>query len=51
MNLLLLLHCFLFIITLSEYLICMKYINNVYNYKNEQIKSSFSRREKLDFIS
>jgi drug/metabolite transporter (DMT)-like permease len=35
MNLLLLLHCFLFVITLSEYLICMKYINNSYNYKNE----------------
>lgn len=35
MNLLLLLHCFLFIITLSEYLICMKYINNEYHYKNE----------------
>jgi len=35
MNLLLVLHCFLFVITLSEYLICMKYINNVYNYKNE----------------
>jgi hypothetical protein len=28
----------------------MKYINNEYNYKNEQIKkSSFSLREKLDF--
>ncbi len=35
MNLLLLLHCFLFVITLSEYLICMKYINNEYHYKNE----------------
>jgi drug/metabolite transporter (DMT)-like permease len=35
MNFLLLLHCFLFVITLSEYLICMKYINNAYNYKNE----------------
>lgn len=35
MNFLLLMHCFLFIITLSEYLICMKYINNAYNYKNE----------------
>jgi len=35
MNYLLLLHCFLFVITLSEYLICMKYINNAYNYKNE----------------
>ena len=35
MNFLLLLHCFLFVITLSEYLICMKYINNEYNYKNE----------------
>ncbi len=35
MNFLLLLHCFLFVITLSEYLICMKYINNSYNYKNE----------------
>ena len=35
MNYLLILHCFLFIITLSEYLICMKYINNAYNYKNE----------------
>lgn len=35
MNYLLILHCFLFVITLSEYLICMKYINNAYNYKNE----------------
>jgi drug/metabolite transporter (DMT)-like permease len=35
MNYPLLLHCFLFVITLSEYLICMKYINNAYNYKNE----------------
>ena len=35
MNFLLLLHCFLFVITLSEYLICMKYVNNAYNYKNE----------------
>ncbi len=35
MNFILLLHCFLFVITLSEYLICMKYINNAYNYKNE----------------
>lgn len=35
MNYLLLLHCFLFVITLSEYLICMKYINNAYNYKNQ----------------
>lgn len=35
MNYLLILHCFLFVVTLSEYLICMKYINNVYNYKNE----------------
>ena len=35
MNYLLLLHCFLFVITLSEYLICMKYVNNAYNYKNE----------------
>lgn len=35
MNFLLLLHCFLFVITLSEYLICMKYMNNAYNYKNE----------------
>jgi drug/metabolite transporter (DMT)-like permease len=35
MNFLLLLHCFLFVITLSEYLICMKYINNAYKYKNE----------------
>jgi drug/metabolite transporter (DMT)-like permease len=35
MNYLLLLHCFLFVVTLSEYLICMKYINNAYNYKNE----------------
>lgn len=35
MNYLLLLHCFLFVLTLSEYLICMKYVNNAYNYKNE----------------
>lgn len=35
MNYLLILHCFLFVITLSEYLICMKYINNAYNYKNQ----------------
>ena len=35
MNYLLILHCFLFVITLSEYLICMKYVNNAYNYKNE----------------
>lgn len=35
MNYPLILHCFLFVITLSEYLICMKYINNAYNYKNE----------------
>ena len=35
MNLLLGLHCFLFVSTLSEYLIYIKYINNVYNYKNE----------------
>jgi drug/metabolite transporter (DMT)-like permease len=35
MNYLLILHCFLFVITLSEYLICMKYVNNSYNYKNE----------------
>ena len=35
MNFLLLIHCFLFVVTLSEYLICMKYINNEYHYKNE----------------
>lgn len=35
MNYILILHCFLFVITLSEYLICMKYVNNAYNYKNE----------------
>lgn len=34
MNILLLLNCFLFVITLSEYLICMKYINYEYEYKN-----------------
>jgi drug/metabolite transporter (DMT)-like permease len=34
MNVLLLLNCFLFVITLSEYLICMKYINYEYEYKN-----------------
>jgi drug/metabolite transporter (DMT)-like permease len=34
MNILLLLNCFLFVITLSEYLICMKYINYEYDYKN-----------------
>ena len=42
MNYLLLLHCFLFVITLSEYLICMKYINNAYNYKNEWINMLLS---------
>ena len=35
MNFLLFANCFLFIITLSEYLICIKYINNTYHYKNE----------------
>ena len=34
MTILLLLNCFLFVITLSEYLICMKYINYEYDYKN-----------------
>lgn len=35
MNFLLFANCFLFVITLSEYLICIKYINNTYHYKNE----------------
>jgi drug/metabolite transporter (DMT)-like permease len=34
MNIILFINCFLFVITLSEYLICIKYINNEYNYKN-----------------
>lgn len=42
MNYLLLLHCFLFVITLSEYLICMKYINYAYNYKNEWFNTLLS---------
>jgi drug/metabolite transporter (DMT)-like permease len=33
-NLSLIVNSFLFIFTLSEYLICMKYINYTYNYKN-----------------
>lgn len=34
MNFGLLLNCIFFVFTLSEYLICMKYINYEYNYKN-----------------
>lgn len=34
MNIILFINCFLFIVTLSEYLICIKYINYEYNYKN-----------------
>lgn len=34
MNFGLLLNCIFFVLTLSEYLICMKYINYEYNYKN-----------------
>ena len=33
-NLSLLVNSFLFVFTLSEYLICMKYINYTYGYKN-----------------
>ena len=34
MNIILFINSFLFVITLSEYLICIKYINYEYNYKN-----------------
>ena len=35
MSWLLILNSLLFVATLTEYLICMKYVNNAYNYKNE----------------
>jgi hypothetical protein len=35
MTWLLILNSVLFVATLTEYLICMKYVNNAYNYKNE----------------